>query len=207
MACRVGTPSPSPAAVDAGVRPRVDAVPTDLRPGVRLLPAVLAPALVVAGITSGCGVHSAPPAPAEQRTSAPPWDAPRDTVSEIDAAGLAHLPLDEASNPHTFHLTITRNGQPVTVAANIGIDRVRAIQAAVHTHDTTGQVWLEGPHDDAVTLGQFFTVWGVRFNGHCLGDVCGTLTVTRDGARVTGDPTALRLAETRKDLVVAVRGA
>lgn len=182
-------------------------MPSHLRPRVRHLPipAVVA-GLLVAGIASGCGVHSAPPAPAELRTSPPPWDAPRDTVSEIDAAGLVHLPLDEASNPHTFHLSITRNGQPVTVAANIGIDRVRAVQAAVHTHDTTGQVWLEGPHDDRVTLGQFFTVWGVRFDRRCLGDVCGSVTVTRDGVRLAGDPTAMVLADTRKDLVVAVTG-
>ena len=39
----------------------------------------------------------------------------------------------------------------------------------MHTHDTSGQVWLEGRHTDAVTLGEFFTVWGVRFDDQCLG--------------------------------------
>ena len=67
------------------------------------------------------------------------------------------------------------------VPAYVGIDRLRAVQAPVHTHDASGQVWLEGRETDAVTLGQFFTVWGVRFDDRCLGSACGALVVTVDG--------------------------
>ena len=71
------------------------------------------------------------------------------------------------------------------------MDRPRAQQAAVHTHDTTNQVWLEGRDIDAITLGQFFTLWAVRFDGRCLGAACVQVTVTADGQPVT-DPRALQ---------------
>ena len=76
----------------------------------------------------------------------------------------------------------------------VGVDRLRAQQAAVHTHDTTNQVWLEGRDIDAITLGQFFTLWAVRFDGRCLGAACGEVKVTADGQPVT-DPLALKLAQ------------
>ena len=73
----------------------------------------------------------------------------------------------------------------------VGIDRLRAVQAPMHTHDTSGQVWLEGRETDAVTLGQFFTVWGVRFDDRCLGSACRDLEVTVDG-KVSAAPTEVR---------------
>ena len=88
------------------------------------------------------------------------------------------------------------DGAPVEVPPNVGIDRVRAVQAPMHTHDTSGQVWLEGRETDEVTLGQFFTVWGVRFDGRCLGSACRDLEVTVDG-KVSAAPTEVRLAESR----------
>ena len=53
-------------------------------------------------------------------------------------------------------------------------------------------MWLEGARAREVTLGQFFTLWGVRFDGRCLGAACGTLTVTADGEAV-GTPVNLVL--------------
>ena len=93
-------------------------------------------------------------------------------------------------------LRITVDGASVEVPPNVGIDRVRAVQAPMHTHDTSGQVWLEGRETDEVTLGQFFTVWGVRFDGRCLGSACRDLEVTVDG-KVSAAPTEVRLAESR----------
>ena len=74
--------------------------------------------------------------------------------------------------------------------AYVGIDRLRAQRAAVHTHDTTNQVWLEGRGVERVTLGQFFAVWGVRFDARCLGAACAEVAVTADGERVS-DPAGL----------------
>jgi hypothetical protein len=68
------------------------------------------------------------------------------------------------------------------------------VQAPMHTHDVSGQVWLEGRETDAVTLGQFFTVWGVRFDDRCLGSACSGLRVIVDG-EVRPAPTEVRLAD------------
>ena len=78
-------------------------------------------------------------------------------------------------------MTIEVDGWAVAIPPYVGMDRPRAQQAAVHTHDTTNQVWLEGRDIDAITLGQFFTLWAVRFDGRCLGAACGEVKVTADG--------------------------
>ena len=149
--------------------------------------------LVVLLVLTSC-VNQATPAPAAQRSTPPPWDAPRDAVSYIAAAGLEPQPLSTNENSHVLELRITVDGAAVEVPPYVGIDRVRALQAPVHTHDSTGQVWLEGRETDGVTLGQFFTVWGVRFDDHCLGSACRGLVVTVDG-RVSPAPGEVRLAE------------
>lgn len=136
------------------------------------------------------------------RDTAPPWDAPRDAVANIDAADLQAEPLDTTTNQHIIELEVVVDGQPVELAPYIGIDRIRALQAAAHTHDSSGEVWLEGTEAREVTLAQFFTLWGVRFDAECLGAACRSLTVTADGEQVS-DPTGLVLATTRSVRVEA----
>ncbi len=157
--------------------------------------AALAAVLVVLLVLTSC-VNQATPAPAAQRSTPPPWGAPRDAVSYIAAAGLEAQPLNSNENSHVIDLRITVDGAAVEVPPYVGIDRVRAVQAPVHTHDSTGQVWLEGRETDGVTLGQFFTVWGVRLDDHCLGSACRGLVVTVDG-RVSPAPGEVRLAASR----------
>jgi hypothetical protein len=128
---------------------------------------------------TGC-IRQAAPGHAVQRSTPPPWSAPRDAVAYIEAAGLEAQPASSNGNSRVIELRITVDATPVEVPAYIGMDRVRALQAAVHTHDTSGQVWLEGRSADDVTLGQFFTLWGVRFDDHCLGSACGVLEVKVD---------------------------
>jgi hypothetical protein len=157
--------------------------------------------VAVVGLT-GC-VRTAEPAPAVIRTTPPPWDAPRDAVSTIAAAGLTPQPLNSTGGTrHIVVMSIDVDGWQVAIPPYVGIDRLRAQQAAVHTHDTSNQVWLEGRDAESITLGQFFTVWGVRFDGRCLGAACGDVEVTADGTRVTDAP-ALTLADVAKVMIVA----
>jgi len=132
---------------------------------------------------AGC-VQQAPPAPAELRTGSPPWPAPRDGISYFTLAGVPASRLDDRTDQRVLTLGIRIDGAPVALVPNIGIDLPRALQAPAHTHDTSGTVWLEGAGARNVTLGQFFTVWGVRFDDRCLGAACGTLTVAADGKSV-----------------------
>jgi hypothetical protein len=150
-------------------------------------------ALLATVVLTGC-VRAAEPAPAVIRTTPPPWDAPRDAVSNIAAAGLTAEPMNRtAGSRHIVTMSIQVDGWQVAIPPYVGMDRRRAQQAAVHTHDASGQVHLEGREAELITLGQFFTVWGVRFDGRCLGAACGELAVTADGVPVV-NPHELRLA-------------
>ncbi len=154
-----------------------------------------AAALVVLLVLASC-VRQATPTPAAQRSTPPPWSAPRDAITYITAAGLQPQPLGSNGNSSVVNLKITLDGVPVEVPAYVGIDRLRAVQASMHTHDASGQIWLEGPETDAVTLGQFFTIWGVRFDDRCLGSACRGLRVIVDG-EVSPAPTEVLLADSR----------
>jgi hypothetical protein len=142
------------------------------------------------------------PGPAVIRSSPPPWDAPRDTISYIEAAGLVAEPLNSTGETHIVAMTIVVDGWKVPIPAYVGMDRLRAQRAVVHTHDTTNQVWLEGRDIQPVTLGQFFTVWAVRFDSRCLGAACGEVRVVADGQPVA-DPQYLRLAQVKEVTVTA----
>jgi hypothetical protein len=157
--------------------------------------AALAAALLVLAAVTGC-VRQTEPAPVIQRSTPPPWSAPRDAVAYIEAAGLKPQPVSNNQKSGMIELRITVDGAPVEVPANIGVDRLRALHAVVHTHDTSGRVWLEGPGSDDVTLGQFFTLWGVRFDDHCLGSACGDMVVKVNGVAPT-DPREVRLTDSR----------
>jgi hypothetical protein len=161
--------------------------------------------LLVALIAAACSSQSSTPGPAVLRTTAPPWAAPRDGLAQIQAAGLEPSRLDDTSGQRRFTLTIAIDGAPVALVPYIGMDRPRALQGPAHTHDGSGLVWLEGRGADTVTLGQFFTLWGVRFDAKCLGAVCGTLTVTADGKKVA-EPVGLRLATVAETVRVDVTG-
>jgi hypothetical protein len=163
--------------------------------------AAVALALVAMVVLTGC-VRTAEPAAAVIRTTPPPWDAPRDAVSTIAAAGLTAEPLNTTGDRHIVAMSIQVDGWQVAIPPYVGVDRLRAKQAAVHTHDTSNQVWLEGRDIESITLGQFFTVWAVRFDGRCLGAACGEVVVTADGQRVTDAP-GLRLAEVSNVTIMA----
>jgi hypothetical protein len=158
-------------------------------------------ALAAMVVLTSC-VPTAEPAPAVIRTTPPPWDAPRDAVSTIAAAGLTAEPLNTTGDRHIVDLTIHVDGWQVAIPPYVGMDRLRAKQAAVHTHDTSNQVWLEGRDTESITLGQFFTVWAVRFDGRCLGAACGEVVVIADGQRVFDAP-GLRLSQVSSVTIVA----
>ncbi|MFT3970301.1 MAG: hypothetical protein QM695_08475 [Micropruina sp.] len=163
-------------------------------------------AVLAAVLVAGCSGRSAGPGDPVLRTTAPPWPAPRDGLAQIQAAGLEPSRLDDTTNQRRFTLTLRVDGAAVPLVPSIGMDRPRALQGPAHTHDDSGVVWLEGRGADQVTLGQFFTLWGVRFDKHCLGAVCGALTVRADGKPVP-EPTTLTLATVADRLEVTARGA
>jgi len=59
------------------------------------------------------------------------------------------------------------------VPKNIGIYRPQHIEGSLHTHDETGIVHMESTHPHHFTLGDFFTVWGVKLGPDRVGGLTG----------------------------------
>ena len=143
-------------------------------------------------LVSACQVGPAAAGPAVMRSAPPPWDAPRDVVSYVDAAGLERLPLNfRGSSSYLVTLIVKVDGKLVEVPSGVGIDLVRAQQAPLHTHSTDGTIHIESRTDERPTAGQFFTLWGVRHDATCLGDVCGDVEIRVNGTAAGWD-TALQ---------------
>jgi hypothetical protein len=163
--------------------------------------------VVVAIATNRPATGPIGPASALQ-TGAPPW-AP-DNVNlraRLVADGLQVLTA-EGQVQHTHqHLDLFVDGQRVAIPPDIGIDRVNLILSPIHTHDASGIIHVESPIVREFTLGEFFDVWGVRFDGHCVGGVCDgsgrVLSVYRNGQPVTSDPRSIVL-DAHEEIVVAI---
>jgi hypothetical protein len=80
------------------------------------------------------------------------------------------------------------DGRFVPVPAQIGIDPRGCFLAPLHTHDASGIVHIEADRRFPFTLGQFFTIWGVRFTDTRIGGYADRgarrLRVYVDGRRV-----------------------
>jgi hypothetical protein len=140
-------------------------------------------------------------------TTTPPWSNNTGKLQQrLRAIGLDPLTAEGQVLHIHQHLDLFDAGRRVTVPANIGIDASGRYLAALHTHDTTGIMHVESPTVVSYTLGQFFAVWGVRLDGHCVGDLCAggskRLQVWVDGKPVAGDPTRIILAE-HQEIVLA----
>jgi hypothetical protein len=165
-----------------------------------LLGAVLALGLSLAGCSSG----------QDGRTSPPPWSAPTDVSARVKAAGLELLTA-EGTALHTHqHLTITVDGSPVVVPADIGIDEAAQRISAIHTHDESGVLHVESPEVRTFTLGQAFTEWNVHLAKGQVGPYADgqdgrVVAVFVNGTRTARDPREIRLTEHEDIDVVVVR--
>jgi len=135
--------------------------------------AVLAVAAVVAvAATSGGGgskkaVSGAGAAAGLQATPAP-W-APEYTGLSTRLQAL-NLPTqnDGAYHVHAA-VRLYVHGRQVAVPANIGIEPGAESMAPLHTHDSSGVIHIESSEKYPFTLGQLFTIWGVKFTNTQLG--------------------------------------
>ncbi|HJZ19115.1 MAG TPA: hypothetical protein VJ208_03350 [Candidatus Nanoarchaeia archaeon] len=86
-------------------------------------------------------------------------------ASEINIGSHQNIALHIHSD-----LSIFINGEEFFIPANIGIgsDYMRPL----HTHDSSGEIHIEGPYARDFTLGEFFGVWDKVFNSSCILDYC-----------------------------------
>jgi hypothetical protein len=117
-----------------------------------------------------------------------PWFAEHASL----ARRLAALRLPGQSDTGFYIHALLRifiNGKPVPVPAQIGIDPQERFLAPLHTHDATGIVHIESQRPYRFTLGQVFTIWGVRFTDTRIGGYANH-GVRRLRAFVNGRPVA-----------------
>jgi hypothetical protein len=150
----------------------------------------------------------------------PSWSAPTDPMALAAKAGF--VPTDrEFLVTHTHvHLDVYIDGTQVPIPAGIGIDTTskgvtespnddgtndyqvevcdKPCLSELHTHDPDGILHSESkvPENKPAKLGQFFTEWGVRLDGSCVGEFCSSNTsiaVYVDGKQVNGNPADIDL--------------
>ncbi|HSS25258.1 MAG TPA: hypothetical protein VLL82_12860 [Mycobacterium sp.] len=158
------------------------------------LAVVLATVALLAGACSGSSGHASAQ-PGASTSGGIVWPRPTDTAAAIQAANLPALPAEGQFEHYHAHLDVIIDGQAVTVPANVGIDIENQRISPVHTHDTSGVIHIESTTHTTYTLGQFFTQWGVKLNGQCIGTFCAgparQILATVNGQPVTGDPSTI----------------
>ncbi|MFI4977862.1 MAG: hypothetical protein ACHQC8_04185 [Solirubrobacterales bacterium] len=70
-------------------------------------------------------------------------------------------------------LRIYVNGLLAPLPADIGIDPTTGVESSIHTHDGTGIIHMEAPRPYNFTLGDFFSVWGVKLGPAQVGGLKG----------------------------------
>jgi hypothetical protein len=156
----------------------------------RAASAVLAVSL--AGLLAGCGSSSStstaktPPAPAGLSITGPGLQVSQPSTQLGQPAWrpeYAHLTQRlkligiPAGGKEKFHihalLRIYVNGLLSPLPADIGIDSAKGIESSMHTHDGSGIIHMEAPHPYPYTLGDFFSVWGVKLGPAQVGGLKG----------------------------------
>ena len=130
---------------------------------------VIAVIVVVVAVAGGGSSSSSGSGPQEGVvTTPPPWAPVYDHLADrSEAMGLPD-PSDVVYHVHAL-LHVYVNGKPVTVPKDIGIDVSNQFLASLHTHDTSGIVHMEAVKPFPFTLGEFFNIWGVKFEDNQLG--------------------------------------
>ncbi|MDP9271819.1 MAG: hypothetical protein M3P14_12775 [Chloroflexota bacterium] len=151
----------------------------------------------------------------------PSWPAPSDPMARAKAAGFEPTNREYLITHTHVHLDVLVDGTAVPIPAGIGIDtKAKGVLEAptpdgtgkdyqvmtcdqpclseLHTHDPDGILHSESkvPDNAPATLGQFFTEWGVRLDGSCVGDFCTSNTsiaVYVDGKKTDGNPADIKL--------------
>ncbi len=135
-------------------------------------------ALLALAALSGCGASSAH-APAGLliagpglQSSQPPWAPEYNHLAErLHALGLPPGGSEKVHHHALLHIYI--DGLLSPVAANVGLNPAKHLESSLHTHDQTGVIHMESGYPYNFTLGDFFSVWGVKLGPEQVGGLRG----------------------------------
>ena len=127
-----------------------------------------------------------------------PWPAETDNLDKrLTEIGLPKLQTEGAALHIHQHLDIFIDGQQVAIPSGAGMNEKQKFLSPIHTHDNTGIIHVESPVVQSFYLGQFFDIWGLRFNSSCIGGYCSngdkTLKVFVNGDLFKQDPRTIEL--------------
>jgi hypothetical protein len=134
-------------------------------------------AVSLALLLAGCGSSTAPPAGLVMSgpglaTGMPPW--PPEYAHLAERLRSLGLPPGGKETVHWHALLhIYVKGLLVSPPANIGLEPAKHLESSLHTHDRTGIIHMESPYRYNFTLGDFFSVWGVKLGPAQLGGLSG----------------------------------
>jgi hypothetical protein len=127
-------------------------------------------ASVIIGIVALSGGDDTDPAAAQKglQETQGPWTPLTDGLEERENALGLPAPSESIYHVHA-QLKVFVNGKPQVVPNNIGIDQGKGFLSSLHSHDEKGIVHMEAVEPYPFTVGQFFTIWGVKFSTTQLG--------------------------------------
>jgi hypothetical protein len=132
--------------------------------------------LLALGAT-GCGSgNSDPPGLAISgpglQTSKPPWKPEYQHLAQrLKEIGIPPGGQERFHIHAMLHIYV--NGLLSPLPADIGLDSAKGLESSMHTHDSTGIIHMEAPHHFDYTLGDFFSVWGVKLGPAQVGELKG----------------------------------
>ena len=133
---------------------------------------------VLALIAAGCGASATAPPPGLSisgpglQTTMPPWQPQYANLAQrVKQIGIPPGGKEKFHIHALLHIYV--NGLLSPVPAEIGLDSAKGVESSLHTHDATGIIHMEAPHPYSYTLGDFFSVWGVKLGPAQLGGLKG----------------------------------
>ena len=148
-------------------------------------------------------------------------------MARTAAAGLPGFKAEQLFFHVHAHLDVYVDGKAVLVPAGIGFGDDPKLRyflykgqpvvgaplkpcskpcvSPLHTHDESGVLHVENDKERQITLGQFFTEWGVRFSPDCVGGYCAPdkpYKVYVGGQPFTGDAATIVLTNLKEIAIV-----
>ena len=131
-------------------------------------------ALVVVGaiiaIVALSGGDDSDPAKAQKglQETQGPWAPLVEGLEDREEALDLPAPSESIYHVHA-QIKVYVNGKQQTVPNNIGIDPAKGFLSSLHSHDEKGIIHMEAVEEYPFTVGQFMTIWGVKFTPTQLG--------------------------------------